>query len=61
MAGCLVANYDLTHEEGYQRHISTVGATIFAYGGEILVAGPGSEAVMGIREGTMNYYKGCTS
>ncbi|MFP6793861.1 MAG: DUF1330 domain-containing protein [Pseudomonadales bacterium] len=47
MAGYLVANYDITNEEGYQRYISTVGPTIIAYGGEILVAGPGSEAVEG--------------
>ncbi|MBT3830886.1 MAG: hypothetical protein HOB98_02050 [Gammaproteobacteria bacterium] len=30
MAGYLVANYDLTNEQGYQRYISTVGATIIA-------------------------------
>lgn len=46
-AGYLVANYDITNEEGYQRYISTVGPTIIAHGGEILVAGPGSEVVEG--------------
>jgi uncharacterized protein (DUF1330 family) len=47
MAGYLIANYDITNEEGYQRYISTVGPTIVAHGGEILVAGPGSEVVEG--------------
>lgn len=28
MAGYLIANYDITNEEGYQRYISTVGPTI---------------------------------
>ncbi len=47
MAGYLIANYKITNEEGYQNYIATVGATIIAHGGEILVAGPGSEAVEG--------------
>ena len=36
-----------TNEEGYQSYIASVGPTIVAHGGEILVAGPGSEAVEG--------------
>ncbi len=47
MAGYLIANYQITNEEGYQSYIASVGPTIVAHGGEILVAGPGSEAVEG--------------
>lgn len=47
MAGYLVANYNITNEEGYQRYIAAVGPTILAHKGEILVAGPGSEAIEG--------------
>ena len=47
MAGYLIANYDVTNPEGYQTYIGAVGPTIVAHGGEILVAGPGSEAVEG--------------
>lgn len=47
MAGYLIANYQITNEEAYQGYIAAVGATIFAHDGEILVAGPGSEAVEG--------------
>jgi uncharacterized protein (DUF1330 family) len=47
MAGYLIANYQITNEDGYQAYIAAVGATIMAHGGEILVAGPGSEAVEG--------------
>ena len=47
MAGYLIANYEITNEDGYQAYIAAVGATIIAHGGEILVAGPGSEAVEG--------------
>jgi uncharacterized protein (DUF1330 family) len=47
MAGYLIANYNITNPEGYQTYIAAVGATIIAHGGEILVAGPGSEAIEG--------------
>ena len=47
MTGYLIANYQITNEEGYQGYLATVGQTIVAHGGEILVAGPGSEAVEG--------------
>ncbi len=47
MAGYLIANYQITNEEGYQAYIGAVRPTIMAHGGEILVAGPGSEAVEG--------------
>ena len=47
MAGYLIANYDITNMEGYQAYTASVGATIIAHGGEILVAGPGSEVVEG--------------
>ena len=47
MAGYLIANYDVTNPEGYHAYIAAVPPTIFAHGGEILVAGPGSEAVEG--------------
>ncbi|MCZ6895708.1 MAG: DUF1330 domain-containing protein [Gammaproteobacteria bacterium] len=47
MAGYLIANYQINNEEGYQSYIAAVGPTILAHGGEILVAGPGSEAVEG--------------
>jgi uncharacterized protein (DUF1330 family) len=47
MAGYLIANYQITNEAGYQAYIGSVGPTILAHGGEILVAGPGSEAVEG--------------
>ncbi len=47
MAGYLIANYDITNPDGYQTYIGAVAPTIIAHGGEILVAGPGSEAVEG--------------
>ncbi len=47
MAGYLIANYSIENPEGYQAYIAAVGATIGAHGGEVLVAGPGSEAVEG--------------
>lgn len=47
MAGYLIANYNITNPEGYQSYIAVVGPTIVAHGGEILVAGDGSEAVEG--------------
>ena len=47
MAGYLIANYSVTNPEGYQAYIASVGPTLEAHGGEILVAGPGSEGVEG--------------
>lgn len=47
MAGYLIASYNITNAEGYQTYVAAVGPTIIAHGGEILVAGPGSEAVEG--------------
>ncbi len=47
MAAYLIANYNITNEEGYQSYIGAVGPTILSHGGEILVAGPGSEIIEG--------------
>ena len=47
MSGYLIANYNITNPEGYQAYTAAVVPTIMAHGGEILVAGPGSEAVEG--------------
>ena len=47
MSGYLIANYNITNMDGYQSYIAAVGGTIVAHGGEILVAGPGSEIVEG--------------
>ena len=47
MAGYLIANYQITNEEGYQAYKTAVRGTILAHRGEILVAGPGSEPVEG--------------
>ena len=47
MAGYLIANYSIENQEQYQGYLAAVGPTIAAHGGEILVAGPGSEAVEG--------------
>ena len=40
MAGYLIANYNITNPEGYEKYIAAVIPTIAARGGEILVAGP---------------------
>jgi len=47
MAGYLIANYNITNAEEYQKYLAAVGPTIFSQGGEILVAGEGSEVVEG--------------
>jgi len=47
MAGYLIANYNITNPEGYQKYLASVGPTIISQGGEILVAGEGSEIVEG--------------
>ncbi len=48
MPGYLIANYNITNMDGYQSYIAAVGGTIVAHGGEILVAGPGSEVIEGV-------------
>ena len=47
MAGYLIGNYNITNSVGYQSYVAVVVPTIVAHGGEILVAGDGSEAVEG--------------
>ncbi len=47
MAGYLIGSYKVTNPEAYAGYLATVGATIAAHGGEILVAGPDSEPVEG--------------
>lgn len=47
MSAYLIANYDITDEEGYQSYAGAVRSTVFSHGGEILVAGPGSEIIEG--------------
>jgi uncharacterized protein (DUF1330 family) len=47
MASYLIANYNLTNAEGYQAYLAAVPPTIGAHGGEVLVAGPGSEGKEG--------------
>lgn len=47
MASYLVANYNITNQDGYNQYLAVVGPTIGSHGGKILVAGPGSTAVEG--------------
>ena len=47
MASYLIANYNVTNQEGYGAYLAAVGPTIAAHGGKILVAGAGSEPVEG--------------
>ena len=47
MSSYLVANYDVTNQEGYNAYLSAVGPTIVAHQGKILVAGPNSTPVEG--------------
>lgn len=47
MSAYLIANYDVTNDQGYHSYVGAVGATILSHGGEILVAGPGTEIVEG--------------
>lgn len=47
MTAYVIANYNITNAEGYQSYVGGVGPTIIGHGGEILVAGPGSEIVEG--------------
>jgi uncharacterized protein (DUF1330 family) len=47
MASYLIANYNVVDEEGYNQYLSSVGTTIEAHGGKILVTGAGSTPVEG--------------
>ena len=47
MTAYAIVNYDITNLDGYQQYTAVVGPTILAHGGEILVAGPGSEIIEG--------------
>ncbi len=47
MASYLVANYNVTNQDGYDAYVAAVVPTIFAHGGKILVAGPGSVGMEG--------------
>jgi uncharacterized protein (DUF1330 family) len=47
VAGYLIANYNITNPEAYQGYLAVVAPTIVAHGGEILVAGDGSETLEG--------------
>ncbi|MEJ2323052.1 MAG: DUF1330 domain-containing protein [Gammaproteobacteria bacterium] len=47
MSAYLIANYTINDPAGYDAYVAAVGPTIFAHGGEILVAGPGSTPVEG--------------
>lgn len=47
MAVYLIGNYDITNEDAYRPYVAAVRPMILAYGGEILVAGPGSKIVEG--------------
>ena len=47
MAAYLIGNYDITDESAFQPYVAAVRPMILEYGGEILVAGSGSEIVEG--------------
>jgi len=47
MSSYLVANYNVTNQEGYGQYLGAVGKTIADHGGKILVAGPGATPVEG--------------
>lgn len=47
MSGYLIVTYRVTNTEGFKSYTAAAGGTIVAHGGEILVAGPGSEALEG--------------
>lgn len=47
MSGYVIVNYRITNPEAYRAYTAAVVPTIAAHEGEILVAGPGSEAVEG--------------
>lgn len=47
MASYLVANYNVTNQDGYNEYLSAVGVTIINHGGKILVAGPGATPMEG--------------
>ncbi|MDX1440525.1 MAG: DUF1330 domain-containing protein [Rubricoccaceae bacterium] len=43
----LIANYNVTNQEGYDAYFASVGPTILSRRGEILVAGPCGKPVEG--------------
>ena len=47
MAGYVIANYRVTNPEGYAKYGPAVVPTIAAYGAEVLVVDPQSEAAEG--------------
>ncbi len=47
MTGYVVANYDITNQEGYQAYLQTVAPTLTSHGAEILAADYETE----VREG----------
>ena len=47
MTAYLIANYDITNKEGFQPYGAASVRTLKGYGGKLLVAGFGSEAVEG--------------
>ena len=47
MAAYVISNFNITNEEGYQSYVRAVVPTLLSHGGEILVAGPGSEIIEG--------------
>ena len=47
MASFLVANYNVTNQDGYDAYVAAVVPTIVSHGGKILVAGPGSTGIEG--------------
>ena len=47
MDAYLISNFDITNNEGYQTYVGAVVPTLLSHGGEILVAGPGSEIIEG--------------
>ena len=47
MSGYMIVNYRITNPEAYRAYTAAVVPTIQNHGGEILVAGPGSEVVEG--------------
>ena len=47
MSAYVIANYRITHQEGYDAYLASVGPTLGPFGGELLVADFSSEAVEG--------------
>ena len=47
MTAYLMSNYDVTNPEAFEAYPAAVGPTVFAHGGEILVADMESESIEG--------------